>query len=167
MAPSRHPGCHTFGRDTTSGNRAWLVRAITTRLREIEGLRLRAELRELPRDPAALRSDSPTGRRCVRATARRRGPGPTHPTAWHGARAALRRSRLPRDGDGRRVHARQAPLPLAQRGREGDHREALERVPVLWTQRAATKDRFRRGRFARSTAATRPARASGRERSGR
>jgi hypothetical protein len=27
---------HTFGRDTTSGNRAWLVRAITTRLREID-----------------------------------------------------------------------------------------------------------------------------------
>ena len=26
---------HTFGRATTSGNRAWLVRAITTRLREI------------------------------------------------------------------------------------------------------------------------------------
>jgi Protein of unknown function (DUF2924) len=27
---------HTFGRDTASGNRAWLVRAITTRLREID-----------------------------------------------------------------------------------------------------------------------------------
>ena len=27
---------HTFGRDTTSGNRAWLVRAITNRLREID-----------------------------------------------------------------------------------------------------------------------------------
>ena len=27
---------HTFGRDTTSGNRAWLVRAITTRLRAID-----------------------------------------------------------------------------------------------------------------------------------
>lgn len=27
---------HTLGRDTTSGNRAWLVRAITTRLREID-----------------------------------------------------------------------------------------------------------------------------------
>jgi hypothetical protein len=27
---------HTFGRETTSGNRAWLVRAITTRLREID-----------------------------------------------------------------------------------------------------------------------------------
>jgi hypothetical protein len=27
---------HTFGRDTTSGNRAWLVRAITTRLRTID-----------------------------------------------------------------------------------------------------------------------------------
>ena len=27
---------HTFGRDTTSGNRAWLVRAVTTRLREID-----------------------------------------------------------------------------------------------------------------------------------
>lgn len=27
---------HTFGRDTTSGNRAWLFRAITTRLREID-----------------------------------------------------------------------------------------------------------------------------------
>jgi hypothetical protein len=27
---------HTFGRDTTSGNRAWLVRAIATRLREID-----------------------------------------------------------------------------------------------------------------------------------
>ena len=27
---------HTFGRETTSGNRAWLVRAITNRLREIE-----------------------------------------------------------------------------------------------------------------------------------
>ena len=26
---------HTFGRETTSGNRAWLVRAITNRLREI------------------------------------------------------------------------------------------------------------------------------------
>jgi hypothetical protein len=27
---------HTFGRDTASGNRAWLVRAITTRLRAID-----------------------------------------------------------------------------------------------------------------------------------
>ena len=27
---------HTFGRETTSGNRAWLVRAISNRLREIE-----------------------------------------------------------------------------------------------------------------------------------
>lgn len=27
---------HTFGRDTASGNRAWLVRAITTGLREID-----------------------------------------------------------------------------------------------------------------------------------
>ena len=27
---------HAFGRETTSGNRAWLVRAITNRLREIE-----------------------------------------------------------------------------------------------------------------------------------
>lgn len=27
---------HTFGRDTKSGNRAWLLRAITTRLREID-----------------------------------------------------------------------------------------------------------------------------------
>ena len=33
---------HTFGRETTSGNRAWLVRAISNRLREIEESHQRA-----------------------------------------------------------------------------------------------------------------------------
>ena len=99
-------------------------------------LRLRGGFRARPPDPATDRPAAATALGRLRAPARMKFPPPADPAGRHRARPALRRSRLPRDRHRRGLRIRQAPRPLAERGHEGDHGQALERVSVVWARRS-------------------------------
>ena len=130
-----------FGEPTRSGNKDFLFKRVAWRIQSLAegGLSERARRRaeELARD-ADIRTTAPTapGRRRRRGAHGRRGrvarpahdrlpiPGTVLTRKYHGKQVAG-------EGPARRLRVRGPDLPLALRRRQGGHRLALERLPVL------------------------------------